>query len=202
MNSEPLIPIWEAYLVAVEALKVSKRVVTFSNKAKQALHSLDDNEPEMSKRICFEKHKLGLNLLNRCTVIDQVTDLTLINSSKVIDDLFVLSLWATFERYLIDFFQVKGEKMREILPSDLADVYYEHLSREIEYWKPMEILDLLKRSLFKGNEQLIELAKDILKYRNWVAHGRNPNNLPAMNITPQMAYERLDDVMSILIVNE
>ncbi|RKZ53925.1 MAG: hypothetical protein DRR16_17595 [Candidatus Parabeggiatoa sp. nov. 3] len=173
MNSEPLIPIWEAYLVAVEALKVSKRVVTFSNKAKQALHSLDDNEAEMSKRICFEKHKLGLNLLNRCTVIDQVTDLTLINSSKVIDDLFVLSLWATFERYLIDFFQVKGEKIREILPSDLAEVYYEHLSREIEYWKPMEILDLLKRSLFKGNEQLIELAKDILKYRNWVAHGRN-----------------------------
>jgi len=202
MNSEPLIPIWEAYLVAVEALKVSKRVVTFSNKAKQALHALDDNESEIIKRISFEKHKLGLNLLNRCTVIDQVTDLTLINSSKVIDDLFVLSLWATFERYLIDFFQVKGEKIREIFPSDLADVYYEHLSREIEYWKPMEILDLLKRSLFKGNEQLIELAKDILKYRNWVAHGRNPNNLPAMNITPQMAYERLDDVMSILIVNE
>jgi len=202
MNSEPLIPIWEAYLVAVEALKVSKRVVTFSNKAKQALHALDDNESEMIKRISFEKHKLGLNLLNRCTVIDQVTDLSLINSSKVIDDLFVLSLWATFERYLIDFFQVKGEKIRDIFPSDLADVYYEHLSREIEYWKPMEILDLLKRSLFKGNEQLIELAKDILKYRNWVAHGRNPNNLPSMNITPQMAYERLDDVMSILIVNE
>ncbi len=66
----------------------------------------------------------------------------------------------------------------------------------------MEILDLLKRSLFKGNEQLIELAKDILKYRNWVAHGRNPNHLPSMNITPQMAYERLDDVISILIVNE
>ncbi|HIE01284.1 MAG TPA: hypothetical protein EYP59_13510 [Thiotrichaceae bacterium] len=202
MNSEPLIPIWEAYLVAVEALKVSKRVVSFSNKAKQTLHTLDDNESEMIKQISFEKHKLGLNLLNRCTVIDQVTDLTLRNSSKVIDDLFVLSLWATFERYLIDFFQVKGEKIREILPSNLADVYYEHLSREIEYWKPMEILDLLKRSVFKGNEQLIELAKDILKYRNWVAHGRNPNNLPAINITPQMAYERLDDVMSILIINE
>jgi hypothetical protein len=202
MNSEPLIPIWEAYLVAVEALKVSKRVVSFSNNAKEALHALDDDESEMNKRISFEKYKLGLNLLNRCNVIDQVTDVSLINSSKVIDDLFVLSLWATFERYLIDFFQAKGEKIREIFPSDLANVYYEHLSKEIEYWKPMEILDLLKRSLFKGNEQLIDLAKDILKYRNWVAHGRNPNNLPAMNITPQMAYERLDEVMSILILNE
>jgi hypothetical protein len=202
MNSEPLMPILETYLVAVEALKVSKRVVTFSNKAKLALNALDDNEPEIIKQIRFEKHKVGLNLLNRCTVIDQVTDLTLKNSSQVIDDLFVLSLWATFERYLIDFFQVKGEKICEILPSNLADVYYEHLSKEIEYWKPMEILDLLKRSLFKGNEQLIELAKDILKYRNWVAHGRNPNHLPSMNITPQMAYERLDDVISILIVNE
>ncbi|MEN8219150.1 MAG: hypothetical protein ABFS56_22850 [Pseudomonadota bacterium] len=46
---------------------------------------------------------------------------------------------------------------------DLADVYYEHLYKEIEYWKPPEILDLLKRSLFKGNEQLIELAKEVLK---------------------------------------
>jgi len=202
MNYEPLMPIWDAYLVTVEALKVSKRVVAFSNKAEVALNALDDNESEIIKRISFEKHKVGLNLLNRCTVIDQVTDLTLKNSSKVIDDLFVLSLWATFERYLIDFFQTKGKKIREILPSDLADVYYEHLSKEIEYWKPMEILDLLKRSLLKGNEQLIELAKDILKYRNWVAHGRNPHNLPPMNITPQMAYERLDDVISILRINE
>ena len=129
MNSEPLIPIWEAYLVAVEALKISKRVVTFSNKAKVALNALDENQSEIIKQIRFEKHKVGLNLLNRCTIIDQVTDLTLTNSSKVIDSLFVLSLWATFERYLIDFFQVKGEKIREILPSDLADVYYEHLSR-------------------------------------------------------------------------
>ncbi len=123
MNSEPLMPILEAYLVAVEALKVSKRVVTFSNKAKLALNALDDNEPEIIKQIRFEKHQVGLNLLNRCTVIDQVTDLTLKNSSQVIDDLFVLSLWATFERYLIDFFQVKGEKICEILPSNLADIY-------------------------------------------------------------------------------
>ncbi|RKZ93027.1 MAG: hypothetical protein DRR19_02515 [Candidatus Parabeggiatoa sp. nov. 1] len=84
MNSEPLMPIWEAYLVAVEALKVSKRVVL-------ELNALDENEPEIIKQISFEKHKVGLNLLNRCTVIDQVTELTLTNSSKVINSLFVLS---------------------------------------------------------------------------------------------------------------
>ncbi|OAD22438.1 hypothetical protein THIOM_001759 [Candidatus Thiomargarita nelsonii] len=69
--------------------------------------------------------------------------------------------------------------------------------KEIEYWKPPEILDLLKRSLFKGNEQLIELAEEVLKY--WVAHGKNPKNPAPVNVTPKMAYDRLEKVIDILI---
>ncbi len=199
MNSNPLVPIWEAYLMTMESLRVSKRVVIFSKNATETLNALDGSEPEIVGQISFEKHKLSLNLLNRCKTINRASDASVQYSTQVTDDLFVLSLWATLERYLIDFFQEKGEKIREILPSDLAEVYYEHLYKEIEYWKPPEILYLLKRSLFKGNEQLIELAEEVFKYRNWVAHGKNPKNLAPVNITPKMAYDRLEKVINILI---
>ena len=202
MNSNPLVPIWEAYLVVVEGLRVSKRVVNFSLNATEALNALDGSENEMIRQVTFEKHKLGLNLLNRCKKINQVSEMTLQYSSGEVEDLFVLSLWASFERYLRDFFQEKGEKIQEILPYDLADVYYEHLYKEIEYWKPAEILSILKRSLFKNNQQLIELAEDVLKYRNWVAHGRNPDNPAPVNVTSPMAYSRLDAIINILIANQ
>ncbi len=162
--------------------------------------------------MAFEKHKLGLNLLNRCQTVNQVSKITLQYSSQEVEDLFVLSLWAGFERYLRDFFQSKGEKIQEILPSDLADVYYEHLYKEIEYWKPAEILSLLKSSLLKNDQQRIELAEDVLKYRNWVAHGRNPGN-PApvylerveqlyLSIKPWLAEEQLLFVSSQIDVIE
>ena len=71
--------------------------------------------------------------------------------------------------------------------------------QEIDYWKPEDILDLLKLSLFKGNEQQIGRAKEVLKYRDWVAHGKNPNKLPSSTITPKLAYDRLYELTETLI---
>jgi len=65
------------------------------------------------------------------------------------------------------------------LPPDLGEFYYRHVYQEIDYWKPEDILDLLKHSLFKGDEQQIGRAKEVLKYRDWVAHGKNPNKMPS-----------------------
>jgi len=45
MNSSPLVPIWEAYLM--ESLRVSKRVVIFSKNATETLNALDGSEPEI-----------------------------------------------------------------------------------------------------------------------------------------------------------
>lgn len=46
---------------------------------------------------------------------------------------------------------------------------------------------------------MIELAEEVLKYRNWVAHGKNPKNPAPVNVTPKMAYDRLEKVIDILI---
>ncbi|OAD22437.1 hypothetical protein THIOM_001758 [Candidatus Thiomargarita nelsonii] len=89
MNSSPLVPIWEAYLMTMESLRVSKRVVIFSKNATETLNALDGSEP-----------------------VNRASDASVQYSTQVTDDLFVLSLWATLERYFIDFFQEKGEKIR------------------------------------------------------------------------------------------
>jgi len=47
MNSSPLVPIWEAYLMTMESLRVSKRVVIFSKNATETLNALDGSEPEI-----------------------------------------------------------------------------------------------------------------------------------------------------------
>jgi len=85
------------------------------------------------------------------------------------------------------------------LPPDLGEFYYRHVYQEIDYWKPEDILDLLKHSLFKGDEQQIGRAKEVLKYRDWVAHGKNPNKMPSSTITPKLAYDRLYDLTETLI---
>ncbi len=53
MNSNPLPPIWEAYLVVTEGLMVSKRVVSFSLNATETLNALDDSETEAIKQMAL-----------------------------------------------------------------------------------------------------------------------------------------------------
>lgn len=113
----------------------------------------------------------------------------------------MLSFWATFERYFRDFLQLKGEKVQDMRPVELGDIFYQHLYKEIEYWKPEEMLELLKSSLFKGQEEKIGLTKEVLYYRNWIAHGKNPHRRPPL-ITPRMAYDRLYEIITVLRTNE
>jgi hypothetical protein len=37
---------------------------------------------------------------------------------------------------------------QSVQPPALGNSFYQHLYREIEYWKPTDILDFLKESLF------------------------------------------------------
>ncbi|WP_069472883.1 hypothetical protein [Candidatus Marithrix sp. Canyon 246] len=201
MNFNPLDTIWDAYRAAEDAFKVSGRVVIFSDNATEKLDGLDDNATEVLKAVAFAEHKRGLNLLNRVKIINQSDASNFLKQSfEIIDDLFVLALWATFERYIRDFLQEKGEKVREMLPCDFANVFYQHLSKEIDYWKPEEILDLFQQSLFKENKSKIWLAKDVLYYRNWIAHGKNIQKIPTI-VTPKAAYDRLYEIIEVLIAN-
>ena len=200
----PLVPVWEAFQASEDAFKMSRRVLTFANQTTETLNALDGSEVETEKAVAIAQYKTGRNFLNRIKVLNQTSTLNslLTQSVEQINDLFVLSLWSTFERFVRDFLQEKGEKNREILPLNLGEAYYQQIYQEIDYWKPESILDLLKRSLFKGDEQQIGLAKDVLKYRDWVAHGKNPNKVPSSIVTPKLAYDRLYDITEILIANQ
>jgi len=118
---------------------------------------------------------------------------------KESNDLFVLSLWANFERFVRDYLQKKGKKLQEISPPTLASSFYQHLYKELEYWKANDILNILKGLLTDKN--LIGQAKQILEYRDWIAHGRNPDKYPSANITPKFAYNTLSEIVKQLLLN-
>jgi hypothetical protein len=202
MNFNPLDPLWESYQATEDAFKVASRVIVFSSQVSEKLLVLDEDTLEISRAVTFAEYKRGRNLLNRTKIMNHPRAVTFLDHSlEVINDLFVLSLWATFERYFRDFLQLKGEKVQDMLPVELGDIFYQHLYKEIEYWKPEEMLELLKSSLFKGQEEKIGLTKEVLYYRNWIAHGKNLHRRHPL-ITPRLAYDRLDEIITVLRTNE
>jgi len=128
------------------------------------------------------------------------------NSLKEIEDLFVLNLWATFERWLRDYLQEKGDSLKTTTPSELGSQLYEHFTKEVEYWKPENMLNIIKNSIFADspkNKQLVGHAKQILDYRNWIAHGRNPKRQPVINnLVPSTAYHTLNTIIDLVCAAE
>ncbi len=61
----------------------------------------------------------------------------------------------------------------------------------MEYWKANDILDLFKVVL---NPELIGRAKQVKKYRDWVAH-RNPKKGQPTNVPPKSAFKILSCVI-------
>ncbi len=64
------------------------------------------------------------------------------------------------------------------------------ISKNIEYWKIDEILDVLKVII---DPDLIGQAKQIKKYRDWVAH-RNIKKKSPPNVVPERAYSVLAEI--------
>jgi hypothetical protein len=120
-------------------------------------------------------------------------------SAKEADALFVLTIWATFERFLRQDLQKRGRVLCLNQPPVLGQALYEHFEKEVEFWKPGEILEFLKDSLFSQQAMLIGHAKQILAYRDWVAHGKDPNRPPASDMKPLAAYKTLNDIVETLL---
>jgi hypothetical protein len=91
-------------------------------------------------------------------------------SRQASDDLTIVSLWATFERHLVQYLQTKSQKLREIEPSELGVRLQDRLNEDLERWRPDDILDLFKGQV---DSNLIGQAKQIKDYRDWIAH-KNP----------------------------
>jgi len=177
MNSNPLIPVWDAYNASKDAFRITKKAVKHSDKV-----------------ILLKKTKFRLQ-----SITDVETSIT--QSAKITEDLFVLSLWSTHERFVRIYLQQKGATLQAIQPTVLAPPMYTYFCDEVEFWKPNQILDLLKKTLFMTDSHLIGQAKQILAYRDWIAHGKNPDKRLSSNITAPFAYKVLNEIVETLLLN-
>jgi len=142
MIYNPLPPIWTAYKTIQDCLKMSQKAI----KGTHFIALL--NKTDFMNKQSTESYKI-------------------IEESKTeLDDLFVVALWATYERFMRDYLQVKGQKLEEVSPNSLANLMYEHFYTEVEYWKPYDMLEMLKDTV---SPALLGHAKQIVKYRDWVA---------------------------------
>ena len=114
---------------------------------------------------------------------------TLDKSKEIIDDLFIVEVFSCFERFLRD-------KILNCINLNSCKFEEKKIVDYLEYMKIEDILDSLKVII---DPHTIGFLKQIKSYRDWVAHGRNPNKLPPVRkIDFNKAFETIKTVMSVL----
>jgi hypothetical protein len=117
------------------------------------------------------------------------------NIQKQSDDYYILYLWLTFERFIVDFLLTKGEKLIDIKPEFFADNFYCKFKEKVERWPFKEILDLFDQVIDKN---LIASVKQIKDYRDWIAH-RNINKSKPINTDPVRVYDTLTTMVKQIL---
>jgi hypothetical protein len=116
------------------------------------------------------------------------------SANKELADLIVLALFASFERQLRTEILNKSSKLQEVVPTALGERLEILAKREIERWRISEIIDLFD---FAVNGDVRGRMKQIVEYRNWVAHGKNPDNPPSSRTTePKTTYDTIVDFIN------
>jgi hypothetical protein len=159
-------PIWASYLTTVDCLKVASRSIV----------------------------KGELHLMSNTKFVGSAVDAAkvMIKDSRLsADDFVIVSLWAVFERKLLEYVQVEGRRLLQTVPTNFNTQVYEKVENEMEYWKTDDILDLFKTVV---SADLIGNAKQVKKYRDWIAH-KNPKKGPPSNVPPPTAYRILSDII-------
>ncbi len=178
--SNPLPHIHDVFLSVAESLKLSRIVLSNTPTA-----SLTAKAPTLAHKLHSPNAQQWLKSMQKET-----------------EDLFILQLWASFERFLRQYLQQKGRVLQQQLPVELGEALYDFFAKEVEFWKPEAMLDILKASLFQDSEdnrKLLGYAKQVLKYRDWIAHGRNPDKLPPAVINIEMAYQHLNSIVELIL---
>ena len=99
-----------------------------------------------------------------------------------------------FERKLLEYLQVEGRKLLKEPPTIFNTRVHQKVEKEMEYWKSDDVLDLYKSVV---NADLIGNAKQVKRYRDWIAH-KNPKKGPPSNVPPQTAYRILTEILSVV----
>lgn len=101
----------------------------------------------------------------------------------------VLSIFASFERELRSSIQDVVVANMSIINKTVERINVAAVEN-IERWTVTDIIDILKDVV---SDELRGRAKQIYEYRNWVAHGRNKDQLPSSRTDPKTAYAVLSD---------
>lgn len=167
---ENLKRVYETYQTSRESLRVTRRLVA-------------NEQSRFLKRTALE---------NLSTAQAQEA---LAVSSQQLDDLAVLAMWATFERFVFNFIQTRVKLADAQQPdSSFLKAFEQRFFDELERWQFSKILDLFKEF---ASSDLIGQAKQVKQYRDWVAH-QNPKSIPPTRVEPYSAFSVLSALMTAI----
>ncbi len=117
-------------------------------------------------------------------------------SLKPIDDLAVVVLFSVFEScvrdYLIELIAPQAEGITDPILKEAADDAM-HGVKEGSFYR--RVLEPLKKQN-RISADLVTQVDQVRDYRNWVAHGRRA--APTNKVTPETAYDRLEEFLAAL----
>ena len=113
------------------------------------------------------------------------------SAKNELDRLVVLALTAVFERTLRD--HLVQIPRNAIVPGDIVvEAVREQILEDIEYWNiSSRVIDV-----FQTVDPAVRgLARQIIDYRNWVAHGRTLTEPAPSNVIPIKAHQNLTEFL-------
>ena len=136
-----------------------------------------------SYKIFKETYKF-VKKTNLCERIDALNE-----SKDMIEDLFIVEIFACLEWFL-------RNKLGDCIVLEKCRFKQEAILKHLEYMRIDDILDSLKGVI---DSNTVGFIKQIKSYRDWVAHGRNPEKPPPVRkIDFEKSFEVIRSIMEIL----
>lgn len=164
-GTEALDEVWQSYQTTVDCLKVTMR-------------GISRGAVDVLEKTSFLNSPVG--------EVEQKIKM----SRDTADDHVIVSLWTVFERALVTYLQSENRRMLVQPLTRITQGVYQKIDDELEYWRTEDVLDIFKVAI---DPNLIGNAKQIKKYRDWVAH-KNPRKGRPQNVPPESAYRVLREI--------
>lgn len=157
--------IWLTYQVMMDAVKVASRTIRQGNVGLIRDTNFVDSLQEDAK------HDLA-------------------NCRMAAEEYAIISMWAIFERRLVEALTIESRKMLDSPPEEFNRAVCRKVEDSLEYMRANDILDLIK--VLVGDD-LAGKAKQIKRHRDWLAHRNKKKPSPA-NVQPVFVYQVLSEI--------
>lgn len=156
MNEDVIKGVFSVYEVLKDSIKVARRSI---NKEIYGLHN---------STIFWGEQKDAM--------LDRLS-----GTEEELDDIMVLSLFASFERELRIFIQGIIDAYTSKPTMTIEKIMF-LATNSIERWAVNDMIEVFSDVI---DVNLRGQVKQIYEYRNWVAHGKSPNRLPSAITDPK-----------------